>query len=298
VRVSAGGGNSYCPALAWTGSDFVLAWSDDRDGNMEIYFARLDGAGVKRGGDVRITNDGAISSSPALTWGPDEVGLAWVETRGINDHVEFARLDASGAILTSSGSISSEGLFLEAVWPIWTGAGYAVAWYLDLDGTGWVWLATLSATGELAAPPLQHALAASPFSEGLELVWTGSELVLAWVKAEANAVAITRFDEAGSPIGDDTTLPDMATNCEGPSIAWAGSEAAVVWAQNRTGQFRIYMARVDASGEEIGTEAQVSEEGFAEAPSVAWNGTGYLVTWAQDPGLSSIREIRGRLVTP
>jgi len=48
---------SEWPSLSWTGSEFGVSWYDDRDGNEEIYFARVSSAGAKIGSDLRVTND-------------------------------------------------------------------------------------------------------------------------------------------------------------------------------------------------------------------------------------------------
>jgi hypothetical protein len=34
-------GNAVEPSLSWAGDHWAVAWQDDRDGNAEIYFARI-----------------------------------------------------------------------------------------------------------------------------------------------------------------------------------------------------------------------------------------------------------------
>lgn len=41
VRITADGNVSRPPSLAWSGLEYGVAWADDRDGNYEIYFARI-----------------------------------------------------------------------------------------------------------------------------------------------------------------------------------------------------------------------------------------------------------------
>src|SRR5206468_5109528 len=95
VRVTNAPGSSRTPAVVWTGWEYGVVWYDDRDGNTEIYFARLDGSGVKISPDVRVTNDPASSSFPAVVWTGSEYGVAWQDTRN-DDGVYFARLDSEG----------------------------------------------------------------------------------------------------------------------------------------------------------------------------------------------------------
>ena len=58
-RVSNGINTSGDPSLVWSFSSnmYGVAWVDMRNGNEEVYFARLSLAGVKMGSDVRLTMD-------------------------------------------------------------------------------------------------------------------------------------------------------------------------------------------------------------------------------------------------
>jgi hypothetical protein len=48
VRITNDAGISQSPILAWTGAEYGVAWYDYRDGNSEIYFARLYPDGTKK----------------------------------------------------------------------------------------------------------------------------------------------------------------------------------------------------------------------------------------------------------
>jgi len=41
VRITNDASYSGFPSLAWTGSKYGVSWEDERDGNDEIYFARI-----------------------------------------------------------------------------------------------------------------------------------------------------------------------------------------------------------------------------------------------------------------
>jgi hypothetical protein len=89
VRITTDPAVSKCPSLVWTGSEYGASWHDDRDGNFEIYFARISATGSKVGTDVRITNDPAESGSfnvlpcgTSLAWTGSEFGVVWSDDRG------------------------------------------------------------------------------------------------------------------------------------------------------------------------------------------------------------------------
>jgi hypothetical protein len=48
VRITNASESSEWPSLVWTGKEYGVAWEDNRDGNYEIYFARLYPDGTKK----------------------------------------------------------------------------------------------------------------------------------------------------------------------------------------------------------------------------------------------------------
>jgi hypothetical protein len=70
---------------------------DGRDGNYELYFARLSADGTKAGPDLRATRDAGYSFEPSLVWTGSEYGLAWEDNRDGNNEIYFTRLSSAGA---------------------------------------------------------------------------------------------------------------------------------------------------------------------------------------------------------
>ncbi|MDZ4224560.1 MAG: hypothetical protein U1D33_01495, partial [bacterium] len=44
------------------------SWQDQRDGNWEVYFTRIDADGNKLENDVRVTNTAGESTPQSLAW--------------------------------------------------------------------------------------------------------------------------------------------------------------------------------------------------------------------------------------
>ena len=96
LRLTVDPATSFLPSLTSSGTEYGVAWRDDRDGNQEIYFARLDIGGNMIGSEVRVTNDGAASSAPSLVSNGSGYGLAWHDRRDGIFEIYFARFDAAG----------------------------------------------------------------------------------------------------------------------------------------------------------------------------------------------------------
>lgn len=79
-------------SLVWNGSQYGLAWMDDREGNDEIYFTRLDSTGTKIGSDMRVTNAGGLSTYPFLSWNEGAWAISWYDDRDGNNEIYFTIL--------------------------------------------------------------------------------------------------------------------------------------------------------------------------------------------------------------
>jgi hypothetical protein len=100
------GSNSYVGSLADNGNGLGMVWSDDRDGNREIYFARLSASGAKLGSDLRLTNDGAASVAAYVVWTGAEYAVFWMDNRSGNNDTWFQRVSAAGLAVGTNTQVT------------------------------------------------------------------------------------------------------------------------------------------------------------------------------------------------
>jgi len=86
------------PIIAWTGSEYGVAWVDEKEGVQVINFTRLDASG-NRIDDVipvvqnnRDDDSGPVSIGLLLVWNGKDYGLFWQESREGGWKLCFARL--------------------------------------------------------------------------------------------------------------------------------------------------------------------------------------------------------------
>jgi hypothetical protein len=81
IRVTNHPGNSYRPDIACDSKGNVyVVWEDDRDGNFEIHYAKLDSNGTVLVPDTRLTNSAPSSRYPKITVDSrDRVYIVWRE---------------------------------------------------------------------------------------------------------------------------------------------------------------------------------------------------------------------------
>jgi len=82
IRLTYDFGWSNFPCLAISGSSVHVAWSDARDGNIEIYYKGSADGGENWGNDTRLTFDGGSSIYPNLAVSNSVIHIVWQEYRG------------------------------------------------------------------------------------------------------------------------------------------------------------------------------------------------------------------------
>ena len=113
------------PTITWNGAGYGVAWEDQRDGNREVYFVRLDSFGSQLGNVTRITDDSATSSEPRLTWNGTEYGLLWAS----NSNLQLLRVDSFGSPIEGVMVVASPARSRSTL--LWSGADYGIVWERD-----------------------------------------------------------------------------------------------------------------------------------------------------------------------
>jgi len=240
VKVSASGSSAYGPSLVWTGTQYGVSWTDNRDGNYEIYFARLNASGVKQGADVRITNDAENSvaqESGSLAWSGNEYGVAWTDDRDGNTEVYFARISSAGVKLGADLRVTSDANSSDYPKIAWSGSGYGVVWEDNRDGNYEVYFARISSAGVKQGADVRLT-SATGLSVSPSVTWGGGEWGVAWYDARdagGYETYFTRVNTSGAEVGADVRLTYATGSSLYPDLAWTGSEYAIAWYENRDG---------------------------------------------------------------
>jgi len=129
------------PSLAWSGSEWAVAWQDERDFGVaaEIYLTFLDAEGFEIGVDRRITSSspGFDDEAPAIAWGDGFVGVAYGSTELPAPRPEpatrFVVVDTDGAVLAGPVTIDAPGDNAGARTIVWTGEAFLVSWERVID---------------------------------------------------------------------------------------------------------------------------------------------------------------------
>ncbi|MCZ6650645.1 MAG: MopE-related protein, partial [Acidobacteria bacterium] len=275
-------GISRQASLAWTGSGYGLAWTDQRDGQEEIYFRNLDITGLPDGGETRVTTTIVSSRRPSLVWNGSEFAVAWVDERDGNPEIYFQRLTALGALSGSARRVTSDAAFSGEPDLIWTGTEYALAWSDEAAGNREITFARIATDSTITAGPTRLT-SDSAVSEQPSLVWTGNGYGLAWTdQRDLNKeIYVLVLDSLGSPSGSPQAVTANAAVSAQPCLAWNGSGFGVAWTDERDLNREIYFRLVSAAGVPQGLfPTRITSDGnTSDQPVLAWTGEEFGVVW-------------------
>ncbi|QDE89848.1 hypothetical protein BHS06_13240 [Myxococcus xanthus] len=110
--ISQAEGAQSTPDVEWTGKNYQVVWSDDRNGNPDIYGTRVSGYGTVKDPDgIPISNAAGAQTEPRLAHHNDKSLVVWDDTRYGPHSVWGARWGENGDVWDPSGfPISSAGL--------------------------------------------------------------------------------------------------------------------------------------------------------------------------------------------
>jgi hypothetical protein len=301
LRLSQGAARADSPRIAWNGTEFAVAWEDERDLNAEIYFARVDAAGNKIGNDTRVSVDDSQSADPRIAWNGNDWGIIWPDRRsGLQLQLYFARMSALGVEIGDDVRVTLTGEDAARPSIQWTGSEYAVSWMDSREGENEVYLALLDQSGANLSGDLRITAEAGA-SAFPEVAWTGSHLGFAWRdNRDGNLeVFFARTSPAGAKIGQDLQITDVPGDDIRLSLAWMDGAFGVVWHDTRDLRQQIYFAPLGPDGTRLDADLLVSNGPAASIqPATAWTGTELGIVWSDNRDDPEAREIYFARVTP
>lgn len=286
-------GTASYPVMVYSNSEFGLAWQDSRDGNSEIYFARLDSSGVKQGTDLRVTTDPSNSEKPTLAWTGSEYGIAWQDRRSGYYEIWFTRVSAAGAELIADYMSTTHGSNIYDPTIVWSTSEFGVSYRWMIYPT--LAFQRISAAGVNAGSygvitrDDINNYTISP--QKASLVWAGTQYAAVWQDSRYGDYAHELYFSPVSASGTrGTTLKwttDSNTDSRMPTMDWTGSEYLVAYTEfDSTGnQYSLMSRQYSPDGLPLGG-ATVATLSMESTPALVWNGRMHIVAWRVNNGIT------------
>ena len=95
--LSANSPKAWNPTIEANGSDVFVAWNDERDINIEIYFSKSSNNGSTWGPETRLTYDLNMQLFPSVALSGQSVHIAWYDDRFGEGEICYKRSTDGGA---------------------------------------------------------------------------------------------------------------------------------------------------------------------------------------------------------
>jgi hypothetical protein len=272
------------PAIAFDGTNYLVAWQDDRNAWWDIYANRISPAGsVLDGNGFPVASAENGENTPAIACDGSKCLVTWSDWPRDSSRassIYARRVSPAGTVLDSNAlSVCTAPGEQTAPTALFDGSQFIVAWSDYRATPGQIFSTRVSSAGQVLDPDGRALTKTEGVSFDPALALGTGQILLTRTEGSLWAsrldLAGASKDGAGFPL---VSQPNIETD---PAVAFGATDYLVVWVDSRLGGWNIFGARVSPLG------AVLDPKGFAIStdpisqtnPMVDWNGTHYLVVW-------------------
>jgi hypothetical protein len=238
LRITQDANRSESSRLIWAGDGYALSWTDNRQGDFDVYFATLTSTGTKTSADVPVAR--GSSSDLALTF--DGFGVVWQSaTDASGQQIYFALLDQDGVRLSEGSRLSDIDESGSSPRVAFDGGTFGVAWQSGPGGGELRW-SRLDLAGELldAAEAIGQTSGDAGALSLLQQPDGGFGMAFASGSAGYAQVMFLELDDAGQLQGESMAVSDGLSAASAPALIMTGDGYAAAWVEaSGVGQSRL-----------------------------------------------------------
>ena len=285
AAVSPASASAGCPDVASVPGGFAVAWAEGSPDARDLWLAFLAPDGSVVGLPLEVESGGADAEAPALAFDGARLAVAWVETRGVNAHIEISLIEPMSRAITPLGRQSDDGLFVDHVDIVPVPGGFAYAHYRWTMGGQPAQLHTVAADGTRTGGPVAIGEAEGAGAGGIGLGYNGRVFAVAFVTIDSGPIAFARFANDLTPLSAPV---DLASG-RGPAMAVdEGGHFGVIYADRSAARLAV----LSEDGLSMSPPLSISApDRSASHGDIARVDSGWLVTWAGGTSGSS-QEVR------
>ncbi len=299
ILISGAPGFQLFPSVAFDGTNYFVVWEDYRNGEGDIYGARVTPQGtVIDTAGIPISTAPETQGFPSIIFDGRSYFVVWHDFRsGSYYDIYGARISPSGLIYDTAGiPIATDSTYQVYPSVSFDETNYFIVWHEYNASSGYdIYGARVSKSGNLidstgipiSTEPYNQYFPSVAFdlydSIGYLVVWTdyrsSTDGDIYGARITVDGVVL---DTSGIPISTALNTQEI------PRVTFGGSEYFVVWGDKRNGSDGdIYGARIKTSGTVIDTQGipiLIASENQS-FPSLLFDGTNYFVVWEDQRGI-------------
>ena len=275
--------------------NFVITWSDFRNGNTEIYAQRYSSAGAALDTNFKV-NDGAVLGN----WGWPKISsdssgnfvITWGDERNGDGDVYAQRYSSEGAVLGNNFRVYNDISGTRQYDPCITTDGngnFVITWYDTRNGGYDVYAQRYSSEGiQLGDNFKVNDGAPSAFHDGPFISSDDSgNFVITWSDSRNgnyHDIYAQRYSSEGVLLGNNFKVNNGEGQNDSPKISSDSSGNFVItWRDYRNGDSDIYAQRYSSEGVALGDNFKVNDDDSStnqSLPHITTDGNGnFVITW-------------------
>ena len=285
------------PAVAWTGAQYVVVWTESVSTNNAVAEgARVlaDGTILDPGGFM-VTALGGILNLPRLAWGGGVLMMVAGPSSNTTGGIDSVTLDTDGRN-PQPFSLPGTGVAGDSTSPgvAWNGTDFVVTW---LDGGGRLAAARMRAAGTAVDTTAFVFTTAFDISQMPRVAVSGGTAQVIYIAASDNyRIHELSLSATGTTNHPPAGLVNAASAQQLLAIGRGDGQTLVVWSDAGNGQnASLQAARVADDGSVLDATARVLGAFGIQAQRLAGAGFAsgtYLVAWWDAQNLSAVRAAR------
>jgi len=257
----------------WSGSEYGLAWYNQRTDNNILYFMRFNEAGNRTGREIRLASFPGNAKRPSVAWTGSGYNIIWP----VGPSLYFIMTDNEGNKLSETDikdqSAGGSGAEIDSASIAWAGNESGIAWS-ESDSKSY--FARFDQEGNRIGSDMDIGYGSSSSAAA---VWIGMEYGVGWIESTAadkrdylvrieNGEKISTVKLEGDPI-----------SCQYLALSWADSRYGLASSCALKGYDELHFTRIHSTG---GREEMIELD---QAKAKVSNSNGASGHYAKDPSL-------------
>ncbi|MBV9952495.1 MAG: hypothetical protein JO291_11130 [Acidimicrobiia bacterium] len=305
--VSRAPGPQTNPSVAWNGSTFLVAWTDQRSGAPHIYATRVaENKAVSNPNGVAVSSATGEQSLPAVAASGSQFLVVWQDLRNTNVNIYATRVSATGSVANRSGVAISRAPNKQQR-PVVAGSpsGWLVTWDDGRSGGLDIFSTRVSTTGAVLDPSGVAVTTAAGEQSSPAVAWNGTNYIVVWSDYRSGT-SLDVYASRVSPSSGAVLNPSAIAVATGPAsqnsptVSTLGTTALVGWRDDSSSSGPDIRARrlassgslLDGAARNVVTAAAAQTE-----PALGVNGTDFVAVWTDNRAGDTTQIWGGRIIS-
>lgn len=297
VNDDTGSANQWYPSIASDNSrNSIIAWTDLRSAQTNIYMQKYDSSGIPLGSNFRVNDvpgSAILFSPPTVAMGSsNKAVIAWVDERYPYDSylsVYAQRYDSTGTPVGSNFAVWVGVYFEQPEYLALAMDGFGnfiIVWqvlYIEHNASYYILAQRFDSLGDsLGGFRVDLGIGSAEERPAVCMDKVGN-FVIAW-ESGSHYIYARRYDSSGAALSTACKVNTGGGFADHPAIAINSSGYFVItWEHIENGNFDIYAQRYDTSGSPLDSNFKVNDDvdtASQQNPAIAMDGTGnFVIVW-------------------